>query len=363
MMGLNKILGMAVIASALVISGCGQNVVGPTAPDITNPTTPITMDTTSDLTQSTSTDNQVNASCFGGHDYSKGTKNFKNKFKAKFYKNKYKNYLMRLKSHLQQRLGFWMHRYYTSYAGKWVGMFVGNDTLNDILTAHPLFLKVVLRHHLDRVVMQTAADIVTQTWAPGEGTDPSGFDPEVTLVPFQWRPNRGFYGALNPGWVATPSYGTDGYTFDQTSVDQDVLAIYTQSFYVDVYKNLTDMLNFQWRLFYKTPTGPLTSASINLSGDMGNHLKTLKGLFFDPEGVQTQLDFWISVLDKSGYYRIYRSDGTLDLILQFDSTGAGGGTLDILNHRGTMDHYVYVLDARGRGYWTRNDGRKHPARW
>lgn len=362
-MGLKRFLVMAGIASALVITGCGQNVVGPTAPEITNPTTSPTMAAASDAAQpgttTLATDGQVSASCFGGYGNSKAAK----KYKIKIKKNRYKKFLMRMKAHLQRNLCFWRHRFYTFFAGHWIGMYIGDGTLNDLLTSHRLFFKVVLRHHLDRVVMQTAADIVTQTWAPGEGTDPAGYDPEVTLVPFRWRPHAGFYGQMYPGWTAEPSYGTDHYTFQQYNANHDFIGIDTQSFYVDVYKNQHDMVRYQWRYANKIEDGPYMNILIDLSNNIAGNEERFSVELLDIEGNKTLIDFRNSKVDKSAFYRLYRTDHTLELKLTFDETGAGSGFLDILNRRGAMDHYEYVVNAHGWGYWTLNGGRKHKARW
>lgn len=218
-----------------------------------------------------------------------------------------------------------------------------------------LFYIITFRCGLGRYLFKACLGVLKHSWFPGPGTNPGGFDPEVTLFPYAWNPHCGFYGPLMLGWYSFHN-GTTYYKYDHYNVtpNGDRTEVSTYSYDGDIYQNQNNINQFGWYFLYTDKTG--NQGSIKLKVD---YLDSTLGIHNMTEIVEMDAnhisfrEVWASTRDKSGCCRITSSD--LDMNLNFEPSGKGGGHLKIGD-----DLYEFTVRKGGRhGFWTKNGGRKH----
>jgi len=342
--GYKFFIGLVVIAlTILTLSGCGKNVVGPTAPESLTSSSntqalaaidPDAAEVVPELSGST-----VESACH-------------HRGKKKWSRYMYHRYLFKFRPWRVKRIG-------RLIIEEWFDDPDLTRTICNILSSR-LFYIVTFRCGVGPLLFIKSLKILSQTWFPGLNTNPQGCDPEVTLLPYRWNLRNGFYGDRLPGWT-----NGNGYQFQARTPEQDYVSLETKSYTNNIYQNETPIFTILWRYVYfplEYVPGERFTRIIRLR--FSNAYWDKKFIIHDSrieedhEKVAVE-ELWASTENKSARCKIvsYNTD-LLNIDLQFDETGAGGGTVDIKNWWGKINHYEFVVYSNGHGYYTKNGGRK-----
>jgi len=215
------------------------------------------------------------------------------------------------------------------------------------------FRLIAIRLGLGQTLMKSCLQILLESWAPGSGTSPNGFDPEITLLPYAWSPGQGFYGDLLTanGWQ-----NGSGYTCNSSTDDANVFQQST-SYPGNIYHNDSNITEFSWNhIFYNQH-----NMNINLFVRYSNsriYISSTSPSYPVIEEADGNLiyfeDIWVSTVDSSARCRIWSTNGKLDMDYELNAEGVGGGSLTLAGNL-----YQIWVEANGHGYWTKNDGKKH----
>ncbi|MCD4812642.1 hypothetical protein K8S19_02995 [bacterium] len=231
------------------------------------------------------------------------------------------------------------------------------------MTRTRLFYIVTFRCGVGPMLFLESLKIVAETWYPGVGTNPKNCNPEITLMPYQWNLWRGFYGDRQLGWG-----NGNGYHIESLTEDLDNVILQTSGVGEggqNLFMNEAPIIDFTWHYFYypQVPTGTNVPKQIRvrMMNEHWNHkFRIHDNSYIEINNERIKVDdVWFSTLDKSAVCKVI-SEGLdlLDMDLSFDATGAGGGTVDVKNWRGRINHYVFVVYSNGHGYYTKNGGRR-----
>ena len=220
---------------------------------------------------------------------------------------------------------------------------------------------VVVRFGVGPLLIKDSLKILTQAWLPGSQTSPNGFDPELTLIPYDFHFRRGFYGAMHEGWG-----NGNGYHFQSFNADQDQARLTTHTLPVNMYQNETGVITWSWRYAYTPsvydPSADRVPKYIHLSFQnryYNNNISFGGDTFWDIDANRIHVqEAWASTSDKSGRLSIFSTDGRLNADLTFAADGSGGGTMDVEDFWGRIHHYEITQWANGHGYYIKDGGRK-----
>jgi hypothetical protein len=326
--GLGARIGVIFLFLVFVLAGCGQNSMGPTAP--TQP---------SAQTLASAPSANFNAACVN---------------------NKPTGHRIWTKEMLEGMIWKFVHPgRFSEFCGEVLSGYLTSPevlrTFHHVVSSR-IFNIIIFQTGAGNLIASKALRIVSQVWYPGLGSSPNGFSPEVTLLPFAWSAHRGFSGGFLTAWGDSTGYHLDSYT-----PAGDHVRIETQSGPGNIYRNEKNFSNFSWYFTEITATGGVGQIFFAVISGIDNRLA------LDYTTVMHELndgsiffsEVWASVKDRSGRCRIFANDGTLDMDLTFDATGAGGGYVTVLINN-QLDRYDFLQAADGRGTWTKNGGRKHP---
>jgi hypothetical protein len=220
-----------------------------------------------------------------------------------------------------------------------------------------LFRIVVFRMGVGQMIMKKFLRIVSQTWAPGWGTNPMNFNYEISLLPYDFSFARGFHGLFHPGWG-----NGNGYHLESFAANGDRVIVQSKTAITNIYQNQTNVQDIEW--FYQyVPTvyDPSTNRTAKGARISFNYAPYSHRFGFS---YQTNLDenadtislFDVSAscIDQSANVSVGSSQGKLNIQMTFNAQGIGSGTLDILNSHGFIDHYEIVTTSYDHGYWTKN---------
>lgn len=236
-------------------------------------------------------------------------------------------------------------------------------TVDNILSSR-LFFIVTFKCGVGPLMFLESLKILAETWFPGLGTNPAQCTAEITLLPYRWDPNSGFYGAFLSEWGNGRNYHLTSFT-----PKNDKIEMFTGSSINNIYQNQKPIDIISWEYNFianaiNNPTGvdkSLVLSFANMYPEDRLILFPFNAQFFqrgDEKVIANEV--WASTKNKSARCLIVSQDtNLLNMDLQFDATGAGGGTVAVRNWRGFVDQYVFVVKANGHGYYTKNGGKKH----
>ncbi len=341
------VLVITLIAFAsLTLSGCGKNTLGPTAPAALAPQAAPAV-----LADGVSAPDEVVAAGSSGGNNGYG-----------YVKGRKKAWQHHHFSHYRRLLNYLFVRFFARYlALKW---FEDPDVFHTVkrIVNSPMFFVVYVRCGVGDFLVNKVLRILSDTWFPGIGTNPSGCDPEVTLLPFRWKMGRGFYGGRLDGWGKNDVYKLESWT-----PDLDCVSLETNSHEVDIYENQTPIITYKWKYDFK-PFDSVNGVS-RFIGLKVKHQPWDKILIIPGGKYDTRIrengnciiadDVWASTENKSACCSVSSlGTGGLTINLLFAEDGSGDGSLDI-ERNGSNDHYEFVVKCNGHGYYIKNyDGRK-----
>ncbi len=350
--------GVFLIAlTSLTIIGCGKNVVGPTAPQAISSQVLDAVQQSTAVSGANTDANSLQAACLG---------------------NKGKRYR-------------WTHRRFNAFLSKFnpwsVKKFINKvlklhvddpevrKTVKHILSSR-LFYIITFRCGLGPYLFKACLRVLMQSWSPGLGTYPDGFDnPEVTLFPYAWNPYSGFYGDLDDlesrGWTNGEGYYLES---RNTHIPETFTSIVTKSYFNntasghDIYKN-EKANEIYWDFKYSPKLGMLSwiSMGLFLNSTVTQQCIVIKNssngapIIREPNGNQIFFgNVRASTQNLAAVCNMSSTKDGLDMKFELDESGKGGGKLFIPNGQGGIDEYYFkVKKANGRSYWTKNDGRKN----
>lgn len=337
-----KISALLLALTSLTIFGCGKNVVGPTAPQAKSSQALDAVQQSTIVSGTNEDANSLQAACSG-----------KKRKYTRWSHRKFNAYLLKFNPWSVKKFGNVLcNGYFTDPEVK--------RTVRRILRCR-LFYIITFRCGLGPYLFKACLRVLMQSWFPGPGTCPNGFDdPEVTLFPYAWNRHRGFYGEFNLGWHNGVQYFFESYNSD-TDGDRTTVCTYTGD--GDIYQNQNNINQFTWDFSY-VPHENGDDSSIRFT--IGYFYNKQKLMIMDKtkikEAYLNTINFpevWASTQDKSGCCEISSTNGELNMLLNFKPSGKGKGYLEIINRRGNMDTYNFTVWKGGRhGYWTKNGGRK-----
>jgi hypothetical protein len=340
--------------TSLTIFGCGKSVVGPTAPQAISSQVLGAVQQSTAISGANAEANSFQAACLG-------------------------------------KKGKWTNRTFCACLLKFnpwsVKKFINNvlkldvvdpevkSTVQRILRCR-LFYIITFRCGLGHYLFKACLGVLKQSWSPGLGTNPGGFDPEVTLFPYAWNPYSGFYGDLESrGWT-----NGEGYYFKSTNVHvpETFTKITTKSYFnnvegYDIYKNNEEANEIFWDFMHspKKGTGELSWINLGLflnsSSTQWMQCIVIKSshngspVIREPNGNYIYFtEVRASTQNKAAVCNMSSTRDGLNMTFELDEAGKGGGTLSIPNSQGVIDEYYFkVKRGNGRSYWTKNNGRKN----
>jgi hypothetical protein len=255
---------------------------------------------------------------------------------------------------------------------KWI-MFIVRDwfqdedltnTMENILSSK-LFYIITFKCGVGTLLFWESLKILAETWYPGLDTNPAQCTAEITLLPYQWDPHSGFYGEFLSEWGNGRGYHLTSYT-----PLNDKIELFTSSSINNIYKNVKPIISLQWNYAFipnevNNPTGKPKILFYSVANMY--YMERLTLFWAQPQFLQKGdekiigQEVWASTQDKSARCLITSRDSDmLNMDLQFDATGAGGGTVVVRNWHGQVDNYFFDVKASGHGYYTKNGGKKQP---
>lgn len=337
-----QIVAMGFAAAGLLfLSGCGKN---PTGPVTSQAAAGQSLSNTAGAASDSSGDEgSVSAACHGRQGYRGWWSN------ARYYA-----FLMKLTPQLIQ------HFYSTVIPGTFADPEARNR-ITDILRSrifHIVFFNCGVGYELFRTWLR----IVAHSWAPGNNTNPNDFTPEITLLPYKYKPCRGFYGDFLDGWG-----NGNGYHLEAVNPLTDRCEVQTFTYPGNLFHNELNISELNWCYYYVPKEyvpdeGRIPcSARFRFNFDAANHRLVFNPLsnYLNEDGTIIQVtQGWASTQDKSGLCRIFSTDSRLVLYLEFNPAGEGQGSLNLRNAKGETDVYEFTVFANGHGFYTKN-GRRH----
>lgn len=317
------LLGVAFMMFTL--TGCGKNVLGPTAPTLT---------TAANASLSDAGDQVLDAEC---------TK------PGSFWNHGRLNSLIQRLVHVKHI--HWLveqlvNAFFTDPAVR--------ETFWNIVSSKP-FQLIAVDWGLGALLLQDSIRILAYSWYPGLGSTQNGFEPEVTLLPFAWSPAGGFdYPNYLSGW-----HNGVGYALTSVNPEGNTVTLSTYSQPGNIFQNQQNLDFFSWRYRRHPVSGPddWLQFDLNTFGDRLT-LDSTSQITQPPNFSISFEDVWASTADKSA--RCYLSDylGTLLVRFEFAPDGSGGGFMEIPTKHGVV-RYDLTHYANGHGYWTKDGGKPH----
>lgn len=331
------IVSLAALTS-LTLTGCGKNTMGPTSPDSLTTQTAQGVATDAAEVVPELKEGVSETLCHNGYGH-------------KWSSHMYRWYLWKCNP-------WFMHHLIKFLVNKWFEDAALTARVDSILKS-AVFNIILYKCGVGPLLTLKSIKLLSKTWFPGLNTNPRGCDPEITLLPYAWNWGQGFYGDRLPGWG-----NGNGYYLASRTPEQDYVNLDVKSFLNNVFMNESSIYAIQWRYTYF----PFDMEN----GDIPQRLRARftnaywdKRLVFDDTLLEEDHskiiveELWASTEDKSARCKIISQNAEwLNMDLQFDATGAGGGTVDIQNWRGQVVHYVFVVNGSGHGYYTKNGGKK-----
>lgn len=330
---------MCVFALTLVVCGCGKNVAGPTAPGIlTKATTAQAVEVDAAEVVPELADTSVReANC-------RGKKRNWSRYRYRYYLLKFNPWLIRIITN--------------QIVKKWFDDPDLTKRFKSIVNSR-MFYIVTFRCGVGPMLFLKSLKILAKTWMPGLGTNPRNCNPEITLLPYRFSMWKGFYGERIPGWD-----NSDGYHVRGTTPEGALIFLETKSYTNNIFMNESPIFDILWRYDYF----PMDKSK----GDVPQALRLRfinaywdKEMIVDDAKLEENFariyvdELWASTENKSAVCKIAsHNTDLLNIDLKFNKFGAGGGTVDIKNWRGKINHYKFKVKANGHGYYTKNGGRK-----
>lgn len=325
------------LASTLLTTGCGKNVMGPTAPSALKASSVQVV--TADA--SGSEEGTVDAACH----------------KGKKWTDHYLRHYLGLFNYGQVK------RWTMFFIRDWFQDEDLTNTMHNILSSR-LFYIVTFKCGVGTVLAWETLKILAETWFPGLGTNPAQCDPEITLFPYRWNSDCGFYGEFLSEWGNGRGYHLTSYT-----PKNDKIELFTSSSINNIYKNVKPVISLQWNYAFipdevNNPNGKPKILFYSFANMY--YIERLTLFWAQPQFLvdgDEQIigqEVWASTQDKSARCKIVsQNSNLLNMDLQFDATGVGGGTVAVRNWHGQVDSYFFDVKANGHGYYTKNGGKKH----
>ena len=227
------------------------------------------------------------------------------------------------------------------------------------VTTSKLFYIIMFNHGAGFMLVDTAVQILSTGWSPNTHDNPGNFPKKVTLFPYDWDSHRLFHGALHAGWVIDDI----GYGLNETGAGGDVLSLYTSSIDGNIYKNNGNFYQYTFDYSWRNDDTHWAYFQTKVACNGSDHWAFLdyRGTWLNEDGQTTSFDnVHFSTVDKSGQCHISSVPDSkkFNIWLDFNADGSGGGTMDIKNVHGVATHYEYSQAVNGHGWWTKNNGKK-----
>ncbi|MEW6515703.1 MAG: hypothetical protein AB1439_02185 [candidate division FCPU426 bacterium] len=256
-----------------------------------------------------------------------------------------------------------LHKFAMLVIGGWFQDQALTNTVENIITSK-LFKIVIFKCGIGPILFWQSLLMVSETWYPGLDTNPAQCDPEITLLPYRWNRCSGFYGDYLSEWG-----NGRGYHLHSVTPKNDIVELFTSSSLNNIYHNEKPIITLQWNYSFiadpvNNPTGKNKSLFLSLANEY--YINRLTLFYAEPrfykngdERLEAE-EVWSSTANKSGRCKIVTRNGDLlNMDLEFDANGVGGGTVDIRSWSGQVNHYVFVVNGYDHGYYTKNGGKKH----
>jgi hypothetical protein len=334
------ILMFAFALTSLTLSGCGKNVVGPSAPGtLTKTTQAQAVDAdAAEVVAELADDSGMDANCHGRN------KKVWSRYMFRYYLFKFNPWVV--------------NRITNQIVRKWFEDEALTKRFRKI-TKSRMFYIVTFRCGVGPMLFLKSLKILAKTWVPGLNTNPRNTDPEITLLPYRFRLGQGFYGERLPGWG-----NGNGYHVEGSTPEGDLIFLETKSFASNIFMNESPIYAIQWRYSYfpvDMSNGDIPQAlRMRFTNAYWDKKMIVDDAKLEEDGARIYVDeMWASTENKSAVCKISSlNTEDLNIDLQFDELGAGGGTVDIKSWRGRINHYEFVVRANGHGYYIKNGGRK-----
>jgi hypothetical protein len=228
------------------------------------------------------------------------------------------------------------------------------------VTTAKLFYIIMFNHGAGFALMDTAVQILSTGWSPRPHENPGAFPHKVTLMPYDWDRHHLFHGGLHDGWE---DFGT-GYGLAETGATGQTLSLQTGSLDGDIYKNNGNFYTFAFNYMWRDDDTHWAYFMSRVACNGSDHWAFFdsRGTWLNEDGQTTSFDsVHFSTVDKSGQCHISSIPDSkkLNIWLDFNPDGSGGGTMDIKNVHGVTTHYEYSQAVNGHGWWTKNNGKKN----